>query len=245
MSARQLLAEQVRLRGLEIFRDESVQMLVHDLRSPLTAVLGGIEMTQDAEGLDADDRAILATAMAGGESMLALINRMLEAGRTDRDEVELQPSRLQSAPLFGGVCKQLSTLAGMAGVKLKCSDVVDATFDADAIKLNRVLVNLISNAIQHTPSGGSIFLSSELSDASTIKMTIADTGHGIPAADHERIFERFESADTPKESGHSTGLGLAYSRMIVEAHGGKFWVESTIGKGSQFYLTIPLSWTAG
>lgn len=239
-SARQLLAEHMRLRGLEVFRDQSVQMLVHDLRSPLTAVLGGIEMTQESGGLSVDERESLATAMEGGEMMLSMINRMLEACRDERGEVELRLVRTSSVRLFDAVCKQLAPLAAMAGVKLGIASVEDVAFEADVVALNRVLVNLISNAIQHTPSGGEISLSSDRSESSVIKMTVADTGHGIPAADHERIFERFEAGNTPKESGASTGLGLAYSRLIVEAHGGKIWVESAVGKGSQFHLTIPL-----
>ena len=106
--------------------------------------------------------------------------------------------------------------------------------------LRDVLQNLLDNAIQYTPPGGSIRVTAEADDRDAV-ITVADTGIGIPLADQERIFERFYRVDAARsrEAG-GTGLGLSIAKHIVEAHGGRLWVESAVGEGSKFSFSIPL-----
>jgi two-component system phosphate regulon sensor histidine kinase PhoR len=108
---------------------------------------------------------------------------------------------------------------------------------ADATRLEQVFVNLIHNAIKFTPEQGQINITAMEKDGN-MQFSIADTGVGIPAEALSRVFERFYKADKAR-SGGGTGLGLAISKHIVEAHGGKIWVESVEGKGSTFYFTVP------
>ena len=110
---------------------------------------------------------------------------------------------------------------------------------ADQPRLEQVTVNLLHNAIKFTPSGGQILAGAQAQDDRVI-FSVKDTGIGIPASDLPRIFERFYKADRGRASG-GTGLGLSISRHLVEAHGGKIWVESVEGKGSTFYYYIPLA----
>jgi two-component system phosphate regulon sensor histidine kinase PhoR len=107
--------------------------------------------------------------------------------------------------------------------------------------LREVLQNLLDNAIQYTPPGGRISVGAELCEREAV-ITVADTGIGIPLADQERIFERFYRVDAARsrEAG-GTGLGLSIAKHIVEAHGGRLWVESTVGRGSKFFFSIPLA----
>jgi signal transduction histidine kinase len=111
---------------------------------------------------------------------------------------------------------------------------------ADRRRLAEVLQNLIDNAIQYTPPGGQIVIRAE-ADTSEVTFTVADTGIGIPQADQPRIFERFYRVDAARsrEVG-GTGLGLAIAKHLVEAHGGRIWVESEVGQGSQFHFTVPI-----
>ncbi|HXW17007.1 MAG TPA: ATP-binding protein, partial [Candidatus Acidoferrales bacterium] len=111
----------------------------------------------------------------------------------------------------------------------------------DASLLREVIQNLLDNAVQYTPPGGSVNLTAALRDHEAV-ITVADTGIGIPLADQERIFERFYRVDAARsrEVG-GTGLGLSIAKHIVEAHGGRLWVESTVGQGSQFHFSVPLA----
>ncbi len=110
----------------------------------------------------------------------------------------------------------------------------------DRRRLTEVLQNLLDNAIQYTPSGGQIMVSAG-PNGPVVEFTVSDTGIGIPQADQSRIFERFYRVDVARsrEVG-GTGLGLAISKHLVEGHGGKIWVESEIGRGSQFHFTVPI-----
>jgi two-component system, OmpR family, phosphate regulon sensor histidine kinase PhoR len=123
-------------------------------------------------------------------------------------------------------------------MNIKYSDTLPPVL-GDASLLREVLQNLLDNAVQYTPPGGQIDVDAEVRDGQAI-ITVTDTGIGIPLADQERIFERFYRVDAARsrEVG-GTGLGLSISKHIVEAHGGRIWVESDIGQGSRFHFSVP------
>jgi two-component system phosphate regulon sensor histidine kinase PhoR len=140
--------------------------------------------------------------------------------------------------LINQAVERLRLQAERAGLTLHldCSDDLPPVL-ADPMRLEQVLVNLLHNAIKFTPSGGEIWLCVEREDPFA-RFWVKDTGVGIPRDDLARIFERFYKADRAR-SGGGTGLGLAIARHLVEAHGGKIWVDSAEGQGSTFYFTIP------
>jgi two-component system phosphate regulon sensor histidine kinase PhoR len=130
--------------------------------------------------------------------------------------------------------------ADRAGLVIRLGTPQDITeVRADPSRLEQVLVNLIHNAVKFTHPGGEVVLSSE-AEGEVVRFAVRDTGVGIPVDDLERIFERFYKADRAR-SGGGTGLGLSIARHIVEAHGGRIWVESEEGRGSTFYFTIPVA----
>jgi signal transduction histidine kinase len=130
-------------------------------------------------------------------------------------------------------------LANKSDVYLTCHTYGELSCLADADKLRRVLVNLIGNAIQHTPKDGKISVLAQSDGGNAVLFSVADTGYGIPTATFIQIFDRCERVKHNWIEGTSTGLGLPFSKMAVEAHGGRIWAESEIGQGTIFYFTIP------
>jgi signal transduction histidine kinase len=149
---------------------------------------------------------------------------------------QLEYQELSAAALVAGALEQVAALAGDGQVALVTELAADLSlFAGDENKLSRTLVNLIANAIKFTPAG-TVTISTS-SDGQNLRFAVRDTGQGIPAEAFERIFEKFGQLDSHSKVG--TGLGLAFCKLAVEAHGGQIQVESTPGMGSTFSFTIP------
>ncbi|MGB3669211.1 MAG: HAMP domain-containing sensor histidine kinase, partial [Phormidesmis sp.] len=269
--ATRLHTDYLKLRQLELFREEAAQMLVHDLRNPLTSFLGALELTETAGSLTSTQQRYLAVAQTGGETLSRMIDSLLEISDSDLTQLELTLSEVEPAGAIALACQQLSPLADKAQVSLTY-EVADNAADntvliADSEKLRRVLVNLISNGIQHTPPGGLVTVRSQTERSQTERsqtgqrpaahFSVTDTGHGIPAAAFDHIFQKFSHLKAASEaaaktaskaaskttsiegSGKHLGLGLSFSRLVVEAHGGRIWLESELGRGTTFHFTIP------
>jgi signal transduction histidine kinase len=241
--ARQLHCDYVQLRSLEMYREEMVQMLVHDLRNPLSSFMSGLELMQTLEPLPQEQQDYLDLAVEGGEMLLQMVNSILDANRTDVAQVGLVLGPVVPAQLMECVCRHLSPLAELAGVELRKVVVDEVGFMADGEKLCRVLMNLVSNAIQHTPPEGEVKILFQVEAGSGVRFSVTDTGRGIPVEAFGQIFQKFGRLDdvgqAAVEMKASTGLGLPFSRMVVEAHGGRLWVESQLGQGTSFHFTIP------
>lgn len=228
-----------RLQELERLRDDMRNMIVHDLRTPLTSVIAGVQMLELKGGLSEEQRELTAMAIGGGKTLLTMINDLLEVEKLEAGGMQLNWSDVSVTALAEGAAKQVQTLARDAGLKLHVdvgSEV--STIQGDEAKLMRLLVNLLGNAIKFTPSG-SVTISASLSPPGHVRFAVCDTGAGIPAEAFERIFEKFGQVDGRSNSG--TGLGLAFCRLVVEAHGGRMMVESTPGIGSIFSFSIPMA----
>ncbi|HUF27159.1 MAG TPA: ATP-binding protein [Gemmatimonadaceae bacterium] len=243
-AATEALEESFRkLRELEKVRDDLMKMIVHDLKTPLTSVLATLEMVIDGDfgSLTDTQKQALGDAEGRAEDLLALIEDLLEIARIE----EATPS-LDLQPIAPGAL--LSEVVHEWGMRLKQEGVVarvevsdDApVFHADRALLKRVFANLIQNALTH--SGRSIELAlSARHDQGGVLVTVADTGPGIPPQYHELIFRKFEQVRTPNiPRVRSSGLGLAFCRLVVEAHGGRIWVQSREGVGSEFHFRLPV-----
>jgi two-component system, sensor histidine kinase and response regulator len=227
-----------RLQEAEKLRDDLRNMIVHDLRSPLTAVIAGVDMLGRGSGLDEMQREMIAIVAGGGRTLLAMINDLLDVEKMEAGMMALRYEDLSAAALVSNAIGEIRSLADASETSLVT--VLEEglePFAGDANKLGRTLVNLIANAIRFTPRG-TVTITAGLDDARNVRFAVADTGRGIPADAFERIFEKFGQVDATSRVG--TGLGLAFCKLAVEAHGGRIRVESTPGAGSTFSFTCPI-----
>jgi len=230
------------LRKLERVRRDFVANVSHELKTPLTAIQGFAETLLAGAIDDPKNRVrFLEIILDHSRRLARLTDDLLRLSKMDADRLELEVQRL-GVPHFVESCVETAQRPA-AEKDLRISvNLQDRLPDiaADRRRLAEVLQNLLDNAIQYTSPGGQIMLSAS-ADAGEVKFTVSDTGIGIPQADQPRIFERFYRVDAARsrEVG-GTGLGLAIAKHLVEAHGGRIWVESEVGQGSQFYFTVPI-----
>lgn len=227
-----------RLQEVEQLRDDMRNMIVHDLRTPLTALIVGIEMLGKSGELNETQREMMGIAITGGKTLLGMINDLLDVEKMESGTAQLRYSELTADRLVAGAISQVASLAGI-GQTTVVTEIADGlpAFAGDENQLSRTLVNLIANAIKFTPSGTVTISASN--GGESIRFAIRDSGQGIPPEAFERIFEKFGQVDSRNRVG--TGLGLAFCKLAVEAHGGHIGVESTMDVGSTFSFTIPLA----
>jgi PAS domain S-box-containing protein len=213
----------------------------HELRTPLNAIMGFVDLLerQTAGPLTQKQERFVRHVKESSRHLLALINDILDLSKIEAGRLDL---KFESFSLSGAADEVLSTLRPLAAAKeinLTTDLSMDVMVHADRVRLNQVLYNLLSNAIKFTPTKGSVRLVAG-SNGSVTRISVIDTGIGIPPEEHEAIFEVFHRCLTPTQHVcEGTGLGLSITRLLVEQHGGKIWVESEADKGSQFHLTIP------
>jgi two-component system sensor histidine kinase/response regulator len=234
----QLQKNYKRLEELEKLRDDMRNMIVHDLRTPLTAVIVGVEMLASHGDLSESQRDMIAIASGGGKTLLGMINDLLDVEKMESGTSQLRYEPLSAAALIAGAVEQVGSLAEMEGTALVIELQGDLLFAGDENKLSRTLVNLIANAIKFTHAG-TVTISASQDGSGNICFAVRDTGAGIPSGAFERIFEKFGQLDAGNRVG--TGLGLAFCKLAVEAHGGRITVESTMGAGSTFSFTVPVT----
>ncbi len=233
----QLQTNYKRLEEVEKLRDDMRNMIVHDLRTPLTSVIVGVEMLGSHGDLSESQRDMIAIAAGGGKTLLGMINDLLDVEKMESGTSQLRYEPLSAATLIAAAVEQVGSLAEMEGTALVIELRGDLLFAGDENMLSRTLVNLIANAIKFTHAG-TVTISAARDGAANIRFAIRDTGAGIPPEAFERIFEKFGQLDAGNRVG--TGLGLAFCKLAVEAHGGRIEVESTIGAGSTFSFTVPI-----
>ena len=232
-----------KLRELEKVRDDLMKMIVHDLKTPLTAVLAALEMVMDGDYgvVNAEQRRALGDAEAKAEDLLALIGDLLEVARIEETTLALDLTTLAPAAFVHEVVHEWALRFEQEGA-VAIEDIADDApiFRADRSMLKRVFGNLIQNALTHTADKVRITITARRESDDRILFTVADNGPGIPREYHEVIFHKFERVKAPQmPRTRSTGLGLAFCKLAVEAHGGRVWVQSEEGHGSQFHIALP------
>jgi len=238
-----VLHDVTELRRLERVRQDFVANVSHEFKTPLTAIQGFAE-TLLAGALDDpnNNRRFLEIIRDHAARLARLTDDLLKLARIEAGKLEIEFSAVGLTELIEGCAETALLRASRKQITLEI-DIPPGLPAArgDAGLLRDVLQNLLDNAIQYTPAGGRIGVSTTAGAREAV-ITVADTGIGIPLAEQERIFERFYRADAARsrEAG-GTGLGLSIAKHIVEAHGGRLWVESTVGSGSRFYFSIPLA----
>ena len=243
----QLQENFVRLQELEQSRDDLVHMIVHDLRSPLTGNLAGLEMIEMLGTLNDRQRSCVDIALRSGKNLLGLINDLLDISKLEAGALQLECATVEVAPLVAGVLAQVAPLT--MDRQLQLASAVDEKLPpvwADDDKLCRILANLLTNAIKFSSAQSAVEIGARLAEntENEVLFHVRDNGEGIPPEAAHKIFEKFGQVETRKAGRTmSTGLGLTFCKLAVEAHGGKIWVESELGQGSTFYFTLPISAT--
>jgi len=220
-----------------------MKMIVHDLKTPLTSVLATMEMLLDGDfgALDQEQRKAVGDAEGKAEDLLSLINDVLEVSRIEEAELTLDLQPIAPAALLTEIEHEWEVRFQQEGVKCSIDVSDDApVFEADKELLKRVFNNLVQNAVTHSAQAVTIDFKARR-DGDAVMFTVADNGPGIPPQYHEVIFRKFERVKTqgvPRT--RSSGLGLAFCKMAVDAHGGRIWVQSAEGQGSSFHFTLPI-----
>jgi signal transduction histidine kinase len=233
---RELEAANERLVQLDAVRTRFAHATTHELRSPLTAILGFASMlsTQLSEP-QADYAGVI---YHSATRLSALVDDLLKVAELEHEELQLQREHVLVSDLVGASLRAFSATAAEAGVSLGSNVDEELMLDADRLRLAQLLDNLISNAIKYTPAGGSVEVrASRAGDELAIE--VADNGIGIDDADKERLFEPFFRTSSGRETASGTGLGLRISREIAHAHGGTLEAADTPGGGTTFRLSLP------
>jgi signal transduction histidine kinase len=209
----------------------------HELRTPLTTIRGNLGLLKRRPPIaEEDERAVLDDMVEETDRLIRLTNDLLVLARSDAGR-SLRSERVPIAPLVDDVCRQAKLLGEQRTIA--CADVPDAKVQGDPDAIKQVLLILLDNALKYTPAGGTITIGVEKTDR-VVNVRLADTGPGIAPEDLLHIFERFYRSDEAR-SGDGAGLGLAIAQELIEAQGGEITVQSEIGKGSTFTVTLPLA----
>jgi signal transduction histidine kinase len=222
-------------------KSEFLANMSHELRTPLNAIIGFSEvLSQQMFGSVNDKQGeYLGDIQSSGQHLLSLINDILDLSKVEAGKMELQLSSFSLDDALRAVLLMVRERANARDIALS-SDVAAnvGTIEADERKVKQIVLNLLTNALKFTPSGGRVDLRAAR-DGGGVTVAVRDTGGGIAPADQARIFEEFAQAHDGAAGHEGTGLGLTLSRKFVELHGGAIWVESALGRGSTFTFTLP------
>ena len=220
-------------------RDDFIATLTHDLRTPLLAAIQTLKFFLDGAlgELDEKQKVLLATMQKSNEDLLGLVNALLEVYKYDAEKLTLAKTNFNIYNLVEQVFQELLPLAQSKNIdfSIDCSNK-DLEINADRSEIRRVICNLCGNAINYTQEGGKVKITLK-NEGNDLIFSVSDNGCGIPQEDIPNMFQRF-SQGTSKKRSTGTGLGLYLSRQIIESHGGKIWLESSLNKGSEFSFLL-------
>jgi len=229
-------------KQVERVKQEFISMMSHDLRSPLSAVQANLSMM--VGGLDgqlpSQTNKRLVDCERNIDYVISLINSLMDVERLDRDNLSIHRGRTSVSLIIDRSLDAVRPLAERKKIDLS-SSYQDMDIIADSNRVIQVIINLVSNALKFVEAGGAVTVSTRFnSQTDILEVSVADTGRGIPPEKLESIFGRYEQVDESDASVKGgAGLGLAICKRIIEEHGGTIGVESTLGKGSRFWFTLP------
>lgn len=226
------------LKELDRLKSDFIHTISHDLRSPLTSILGYAELVERTGPLTPNQQEFLRRLQSSIQHITTLVNDLLDLGRLDagfdtrREVVHLENILKYSLDLYENQLKKKN-------IKLEVNIAAGLKpLRANPIRIRQMLDNLIGNAIKYTPAEGSVKINMAM-EVDQIVIKVQDTGVGIPPEEQGRIFEKFYRASNAAKGAEGSGLGLAIVKTIVESHQGRVWVESAVGMGSTFIALLP------
>jgi two-component system, OmpR family, phosphate regulon sensor histidine kinase PhoR len=235
-----IAADRTALLAAERMRSDFIANVSHELRTPLSAMKLMLETVLGADD-DADARTLFLPQIGDEvERMIRLVEDLLELARSESGAIPMRRERFDLGDVAAATVNAFAQRADALGVELELDAPVAVEVDADRGRLTQVAVNLLDNALRHTPRGGSVVVEVARAERDAL-LRVRDTGAGIPFADLPRVFERFYVVDRSRsrERGGGTGLGLAIAKHLVEAHGGSLVAESEYGRGATFTMRVP------
>jgi PAS domain S-box-containing protein len=240
----ELLEEQYRrIQEASRMKSEFLANMSHELRTPLNAVIGFAELLHDgkAGAVSADQKEYLGDILTSAQHLLQLINDVLDLAKVEAGKMTFRMEPIDPARLAAEVRDTLRSLVGEKRMSIQLEVAPDfGDVVADAAKLRQILYNYLSNALKFTPDGGRVVVSITAEGRDHFRIAVADTGIGIRAEDLGRLFVEFQQLDGSAAKEYAgTGLGLALTKRIVEAQGGRVGVTSQPGKGSTFFAVLP------
>ncbi|GAB6099298.1 hypothetical protein JCM16358_11770 [Halanaerocella petrolearia] len=236
-----LLEDITHLKEVDKMKSEFVSMVSHEFRTPLTSMNMGINMLLEENIGEVNDQQeeLLEVAKEDCEHLNNLVDDLLDLSKIESGRIDLDFGTIQVTKIFETSIQPFVEQAKNQGIKLITEEVDNLAVYADLNKVTWVVTNLIGNALRYTEVDDEIRLSAQRK-GHKVHISVADTGSGIPKEYQHKIFDKFVRAGADKDKGTGTGLGLAISKEIIEAHGGRIWVESEEGVGSTFTFTLKL-----
>ena len=233
-----------RLRELDALKEDFISHVSHELRTPLTAIreASGLLIEEAFADKPESRQELLAIVKDECERLIVSVNRILDLSRMEAKMMEYHFSRTSLIHLIRKCILKLTPIAQRKKIALELTPpphLSDIWLDTE--RIDQLLENLIGNALKYSYEGGSVIVEVLLKDHDSmeIEVSISDTGCGIHNNNLEKIFDKFKRIENGKETARGTGLGLSIAKHVITAHGGKIWVESTPGKGSTFFFTLP------
>lgn len=253
-------------RRLEREKDDFISMLSHDMKNPITAVIGSIDITREGRlgPINPEQAMYLQSAIDSCNEVVAMIDNLLDIHRFEAGLMRLHLQPCNPEELIAVAAAKFSPVAEREGVSVTV-DVEQSLplLSVDRSAFSRIIANLLVNALKFTPEGGTITLSAQplatscaettpipyyatpqaqqlfSSHRNLLRLSVKDTGNGIPPEDHAAIFERYVQSHPSSKEYAGAGLGLAYCKLTVKGFGGVIWVESAVDKGSEFIILLP------
>lgn len=232
-----------RLREVDRLKDEFVALVSHELRTPLTSIVGYVSALKRgrAGSLMQEQLQLLEVVERNSQRLIGLVSDLLVAAKADAGKLKLEQEIVALDRLLGEALDSARPLAGEKGIELTATGSATAVVFADRARILQVLDNLISNAVKFTPPGGHVNVALS-TVGTTAKLSVEDTGIGIPAEEQDKLFTRFFRASTAVDREiQGTGLGLSIVKTLIELHGGTIALESREGTGTTFTITLPLA----
>jgi signal transduction histidine kinase len=245
-SNREIAEQNEKLHELEKIKEGLTHMIIHDLNNPLSSIMASLELILLKEpDLFQNHRGSLTACLNYCRDLKDMIVSLLEIHKLEEGKLELERAPSDITELIAEVMQQSEVKAREYQVRLSANGSGEPyTVAVDRGVIRRVIANLLSNAIRHTPAGGRVEVKTDWMRANeSIRLRVIDTGNGLAPEYHQMIFDKFKQVRLKREGVRvgSSGLGLAFCKMAVEAHGGKIWVESEgEGKGATFQFTLPV-----
>jgi len=236
-----LLDDITHLKEVDEMKSEFVSMVSHEFRTPLTSMNMGISMLLEGNIGEVNDnqQELLEVAKEDCERLNNLVDDLLDLSKIESGEINLEFDNIQVEKIFEASIKPFVDQAKNKGVELVADNIDDLAVHADLNKITWVITNLIGNALRYTNSGDQIKLLAE-KKGHKVHISVTDTGEGIPKEYQHKIFDKFVRVGGDKDKDTGSGLGLAISKEMIEAHGGRIWVESEVGEGTTFTFTLKL-----